>query len=208
MSQHPHELPKPVAAVEFLHHRSAAAHHLALIGLYRAWPGVAALDRTPEALVNAPAAVAPELAPYYWRALGHWASRSWYDTDRSLNQLNAHLQVFVPQLDPSVQKYVLQGVGQALFTDPLADNWVPPAELERFPQAYQEGLLEGWGMALGEEEHFSLLPWRGQESPFWTARTKGLSTRSLSYVRQGKAQFDALLEGPALSTLEPPRHAR
>ena len=111
--------------------------------------------------------------------------------------------MFVPQLDPSVQKYVLQGVGQALFTDPLAANWVPPAELERFPQAYHQGLLEGWGMALGEEDLYSLLPWKSQESPFWIAATKGLSAKGLVSVQRGNAQFDALFEGPAPSALKP-----
>src|SRR5438445_4520904 len=194
MSQHPHELPKAVAAVEFVRHRSAVAHHLALVGIYRSWPLDAALDRTPESLVNAPAAVAPELSPHYWRALGLLAGRYWYEKDQSLSRLNAHLQVFVPRLDPSVQRFVLQGVGQVLFTSLSADDWGPAAELERFPYAYQEGLLEGWGMALGEDERFSPLPWKGQESPFWIASTKGFSARSLVSVQQGKAQFEALFE--------------
>ena len=47
------------------------------------------------------------------------------------NQKNAHLQVFVPRLDPSVQRYVLQGIGQALFPYLIYPPWVPPAELER-----------------------------------------------------------------------------
>jgi 4-amino-4-deoxy-L-arabinose transferase-like glycosyltransferase len=207
MSRHPHELPKAVAAVEFVRHRSAAAHHLALLGIYRSWPrdGRAALDRTLESLVASPAGVPPELLPHYWRALGgYWAGRAWYDTDRSLSQLNARVQAFVPQLKPHVQRYVLQGVGQFLFPYLIATPWVPPAELERFPQAYHQGLLEGWGMALGEDDQFSLLPWKGQESPFWTAWTKGFSARSLSYVQQGKAQFDALFEGAAPSALGPP----
>src|SRR2546422_8852316 len=38
------ELSKAIAAVEFLRHRTPAMHHLALIGIYRAWPVVAALD--------------------------------------------------------------------------------------------------------------------------------------------------------------------
>src|SRR5207253_3640838 len=95
MEQPSNELPKAVAAVEFLRHRTPAAHHLALVGIYRQWPQEAALDRTLEALVTAPAGVAPELAPHYWRALGHLAGRYWYDTDRSLSQLDAHLHVFV-----------------------------------------------------------------------------------------------------------------
>jgi len=66
MDRHPNELPKAVAAVAFLRHRSAAAHHLALVGLYRSWPWVAALDSSPESLANSPAPVTPELQPHYW----------------------------------------------------------------------------------------------------------------------------------------------
>jgi hypothetical protein len=204
MDRHPHELPKAVAAVESVLHRSAAAHHLALVGIYRSWPELASLDASPESLVASPAGVPPELLPHYWRALGYWAGRAWYDTDRSLSLLSARVQAFVPQLEPHVQRYVLQGIGQFLFPYLIATPWVPPAELERFPHAYHQGLLEGWGMALGEDDQFSLLPWKGQESPFWTAWTKGFSARSLSYVQQGKAQFDALFEGPASSALGPP----
>jgi hypothetical protein len=204
MDRHPHELSKAVAAVEFVRHRSAAAHHLALIGIYRTWPRGAALDRTLESLVASPAGVPPELLPHYWRALGYWAGRAWYDTDRSLSQLNARMQAFVPRLTPPVQRSVLQGVGQFLFPYLIATPWVPPAELERFPPAYQQALFEGWGMALGEFDLLEGFPWPGQESPYWMAWTKGLSARSLSYVQQGKAQFDALLEGPASSALKPP----
>jgi len=207
MIRHPDELPKAVAAVEFLRHRSAAAHHLALIGIYRVWPEVASLDASPESLVNAPAGVAPALLPHYWRALGHLAGRYWYEKDRSLSHLNARLHAFVPRLDPSVQRSFLQGVGEFLFTYPISADWVPPAELERFPPAYQEALLEGWGMALGEDEHFSPWPWKGQESPYWRAWTKGFSARSVVSIQQGKAQFEALFEGAASSALEPPHQA-
>src|SRR3989475_1887261 len=198
------ELPKAVAAVEFLRHRSPTAYHLALIGIYRAWPWSAPMDSSPEALANAAAPVAPELLPHYWRALGLWAGRYWYEKDPSLSRLNAHLQVFVPRLDPSVQRYVLQGIGQALFPYLIYPPWVPPAELERFPQVYQEGLLEGWGMALGEDERFSPYPSKGQESLSWMAATKGFSARSLVSIQQGKAQFEALFESPAARALEPP----
>src|SRR5438445_3410102 len=198
------ELPKAVAAVEFLRHRSPTAYHLALIGIYRAWPWSAPMDSSPEALANAPARVAPELLPHYWRALGLLAGRYWFEKDDALNRLNAHLQVFVPRLDPSVQRYVLQGVAQVLFTYLSADNWVLAAELEHFPHAYQEDLLEGWGMALGEDELFSPYPWKGQESLSWMTATKGFSARSLAFVQQGKAQFEALFEGPASRALEPP----
>ncbi len=207
MGRHPSELPKAVAAVEFIRHRKPAMHHLALVGIYRSWPKVTPLDASPESLANAPAAVAPELLPHYWRALGYVAGRYWYEKDRSLSQLNAYLQVFVPRLEPSVQRYVLQGVGERLFHHLIMnpkEPWIPPAKLERFPQAYQEGLLEGWGMALGEDELNTELPWHGQASLVWMAATKGLSSRSLYYVQQGKAQFDALFEGPAPSALEPP----
>ncbi len=203
IGRHPNELPKAVAAVEFVRHRTPAMHHLALVGIYRLWPDVAALDASPEALVNAPAAVAAELSPHYWQALGYMAGRNWYDTERSLSFLNAHLQVFVPRLDPSVQRYVLQGVGQFLYRTHLNNRWVPPAELEHFPHAYQQDLFEGWGMALGEDEHFSPLPWKGQESPFGAAWMKDLSARSLASIQQGKAQFDTLFEGSASSGLEP-----
>jgi 4-amino-4-deoxy-L-arabinose transferase-like glycosyltransferase len=203
--QHRNELPKAVAAVEFLRHRSPEAHHLALVGIYRWWPWGAALDRTPEALANTPASVAPELVPHYWRAIGDLAGRYWYDTDQSLSLLNAHLHVFVPRLDPAVQRYVLQGVGEFLYARRSYTPWVLPAELERFPQVYQPSLLEGWGMALGEAELYSPLPWTGHESLLWLASTKGLSTRSLVSVQQGKAHFDALFEGLAPRALEPPR---
>ena len=91
------------------------------------------------------------------------------------------------------------------FIHLLNTPWVPPAELERFPHAYQEGLLEGWGMALGEVEHFSILPWKGHDNPFSAVWTRGLSARSLVSVQQGKAQFDTLFEGPASSALKPTR---
>jgi 4-amino-4-deoxy-L-arabinose transferase-like glycosyltransferase len=207
MAQHPNELSTAVASVEFVRHRSPASHHLALIGIYRTWPWDAALDSSPEALVKSPAAVAPEVSPYYWQALGHLAGRYWYSNDRSPSLLNAHLQVFVPLLDPSVQRSFLQGVGQSLFTTHVINRWFAPIELERFPHAYQEGIFEGWGRALGEDELFSPLPWKGQESPYWMAWTKGLSERSLTSVQRGKAQFEALFEGPAASALKKSRHA-
>src|SRR2546425_4809701 len=132
MARHPNELPKAVAAVEFVRHHSAAAHHLALIGVYRAWPWSAAVVSSPESLAHSPAPVAPELSPHYWRAPGPLAGRSWNDTDHPLSLLNAHLQAFVPRLDPKVQTYFLQGVGQAVFTVPYPSiaSWVSPAELE------------------------------------------------------------------------------
>src|SRR5207245_6211012 len=104
MDRHLNELPKAVAAVEFLRHRSATAHHLALVGIYRSWPNLASLDASPEALANAPAGVTPEVSPHYWRAVGHLAGRYWYEKDQSLSRLNAQQQVFVPLLDPSVQR--------------------------------------------------------------------------------------------------------
>ncbi|TLY46573.1 MAG: hypothetical protein E6K59_00110 [Nitrospirae bacterium] len=205
---HRSELPKAVAAVEFVRHRSATAHHLALIGIYRAWPWFAAVDSSPEALVTAPSPVAPEMQAHYWRALGLLAGRYWYEKDQSLSRLNAHLQVFVPRLDSSVQRFVLQGVGQVLFTYLSADNWALTAELERFPPAYQEGLLEGWGMALGEDALFSPYPWEGHEKLLWRAATKGFTARSLVSIQQGKAQFEALFKGAAARALEPPLNER
>jgi hypothetical protein len=193
------DVEKAAAAVKFLEHRSPAAHHLALVGLYRRWwPTPIALDKPPEALVTTPAAVAPALAPHYWRVFGYWASRSWYNNERSLSLLHAHLHAFVPRLDPSVQRAFLQGVGELLF-DFIYTRSVAPADLERFPRPYQESLLEGWGMALGEAE----LPYpyysTGHESLSWIAATKGFSARSLVSVQQGKAQFEVLFEGAALS---------
>ena len=202
--RHRSELPKAVAAVEFVRHRSATAHHLALVGIYRSWPNLASLDVSPEALANAPADVTPEVFPHYWRAVGHLAGRYWYEKDQSLSRLNAQLQVFVPRLDPSVQRFVLQGVGQALFATLSADDWVLAAELERFSHVYQEGLLEGWGMALGEDALFPQYPWEGHERLLWRAATKGFSARSLASIRRGKAQFEALFEGPAPRALERP----
>src|SRR5207245_10795071 len=106
-------------------------------------------------------------------------------------------------LEQVVQRPFLQGVGQALFSYPIAPDWTPPVKLECFPHAHQEGLLEGWGMALGEDERFSPYPWQGQESLLWRAATKGFSARSLVSIRQGKAQFDALFEGPVARALAP-----
>jgi hypothetical protein len=205
MFRHSNELPQAVAGVEFVSHRSAAAHHLALVGIYRAWPRLAALDSSPESLANSPIPVAPALAPHYWRALGYFAGRYWYDTDRSLSRLNAHLQQFIPQLDPSVHRYVLQGVGELIFDQLVYTPWVAPAELDRFPHAYQEGLLEGWGVAIGDAL-FSPFPWTGHwsRSLLWIAATKGFSARSVSYIQQGKAQFDALFEAPVPRGLTPP----
>jgi len=208
MERNPKELHKAVVAVEFLRHRTPAMHHLALIGIYRTWPWDAALDSSPEALANAPAEVAPALSPHYWRALGLLAGRYWYDKERSLSLLNAHLQVLVPRLKPSVQRSFLQGVGQSLFTTHVINRWFAPIEPERFPPAYQSSLFEGWGMALGEEELYSPFPWKGQESPVWMGATKGLAARSLASVQQGRAQFEALFEDPASSALEPLRHGR
>ena len=186
---------KAVGAVKFLELRSPTLHRLALIGIYRVWPQGTALDTSPQWLADSPAGVAPELQPHYWRGLGHLAGRYWYDKDRSLSQLNAHVQSFVPRLDSSVQRYFLQGIGELLF-DRLVDTpWVPRAEraqMERFPEAYRQGLFEGWGMALGESDLLSGLPWKGHASPYWLVATQGLSERSKSYVQQGKAQFEAL----------------
>ena len=85
-------------------------------------------------------------------------------------------------------------------------------EVIEFPQfhppAFQEGLLQGWGMALGEDALFSLYPWEGHERLLWRAATKGFSARSLMSIRQGKAQFDALFEGAAERALEPPFNER
>src|SRR2546426_12166774 len=208
IDRHRNELPKAVAAVEFLRHRSPGAHHLALVGIYRQWPRGAALDRTPESLVNPPADVAPEVFPHYWRAIGHLADRYWSEKDQSLSLLNAHLPAFVSRLGPSVQRSFLPGVRHALFTYPGTAKWLPPVELERMPQDYQEGLLEGLGVEIGEFELFSGLPSTDHESLLWMASTKGFSARSLASMQQGKAQFDALFEGPASRALKPPHDAR
>src|SRR5207253_11241242 len=107
-------LPKSVAAVGYVRPRSAASYPHALVGIYRQWAQSAALDSTPQSLLNSPAPLTPELQSHYWRALGHLAGRSWHEGDHSLSQLNAHLQAFVPRLDLSVQRSFLQGVGQAV----------------------------------------------------------------------------------------------
>jgi hypothetical protein len=193
------DLKKAVAAVTFLERRSPTLHRLALIGIYRVWPQITVLDAGPESLADSPARVAPEMQPHYWRAVGYLAGRYWYDKDRSLSQLNGHVHAFLPWLDPSVQRYFLQGVGRLLFTHLTGT----PAKVERLPQAYQQGLFEGWGMELGEHDLFSGDPWKGRESPFWTAWTRGLSDRSQSYIQQGKEQFGAFFE----SALEPTRPA-
>jgi len=137
--------------------------------------------------------------------MGYLTGRSWYTKDRSLSLLTARVQAFVPRLDPSVQRSFLQGIGELLFDNRVSDShWGVPAELERFPHAYQEGLLEGWGMALGEDELYSELPLTGHASLLRIAATKGFSARSLVSIREGKAQFDALVEGPDSNALEPP----
>src|SRR5438445_535217 len=207
MSPHAKELAKAVAEVEFLRHRSPAAHHLALVGIYRSWPEqFAFLDASPEALVNHPGAVDPKLSPHYWRAVGHQAGHYWHNTEHSLGLLDAHLHAFLPKLSPSVQRYVLHGDGNAL-SNHCAVVPFPPAEIERSPEAYQQGLWEGWGMGMHEYDTMPLFPWQGSESLYWMAWTKGLSARSLVFIQQGYAQLDALFQGPAPSGLEPPRHA-
>src|SRR5437660_960771 len=204
MRRHPNELTKAVAAVEFLRHRSATAHHLALIGIYRTWPWLAALNSSPEALAKSPAAVAPASAPHYWRAIGDLAGRYWYDADQSLSLLNARLQAFVPRLDPAVQRSFLQGVGEFLSVRIRSTPWVAPAELEHFAPAYHQALFEGWGMALGEDQFFYSTD---NGSFLWTAWAKGLSARSLVSIQQGRAQFEALFEEPTSRVLKPPRQA-
>src|SRR5437870_2824078 len=207
MSPHAKELAKAVAEVEFLRHRSPLAHHLALVGIYRSWPEqFAFLDASPEALVNHPGAVDPKLSPHYWRAVGHQAGHYWHNTEHSLGLLDAHLHAFLPNLSPSVQRYVLQGVGTVLFHHHGIIPF-PPAEIEQSLQAYQQGLLEGWGMALRDLDYLPLFPWQGSESLYWMASTKGLSARSLIFIQQGQAQLDALFQEPAASALKPPRHA-
>ena len=204
IERHPHELSKAIAAVEFLRHRLATSHRLALVGIYRKWARLATHDRALESLVNAPAAMAPELTPHYWRAIGYWAGRSRFVTERSLSRLSADLRSYMLRLDPSAQRAFLQGVGQGLFTRLFFRSRIMRAQIERFfPQAYHQDLFEGWGMALGEFEMYSLVSWKGHESLLWVVSTKGLSARSLAYIQQGKAQFEALFEGPAPSTLEP-----
>src|SRR2546428_12278528 len=95
---------------------------------------------------------------------------------------------------------------RSLFTRLFFRSRIMRAQIERFfPQAYHQDLFEGWGMALGEFEMYSLVSWKGHESLLWVVSTKGLSARSLAYIQQGKAQFEALFEGPAPSTLEPRR---
>ena len=206
MSPHAKELSKAVADVEFLRHRSPAAHHLALVGIYRSWPEqFAFLDASPEALVNHPGAVDPKLSPHYWRAVGHQAGHYWHNTEHSLSLLNTRLQAFLPRLTPSVQRYVLQGVGTVLFHHHGMIPF-PPAEIEQSLQAYQQGLWEGWGMGIHEFDNLPLFPWQGSESLYWMAWTKGLSARSLMFIQQGQAQLDVLFQGLAPSALEPPRH--
>jgi len=208
MQPHAKELSKAVADVEFLRHRSAAAHHLALVGIYRSWPEqFAFLDASPEVLVNHPGALDPKLSPHYWRAVGHQAAHYWYNTEHSLGLLNAHLQAFLPRLSPSVQRYILQGVGTSLFHHHSSTPF-PPSEIEQSPQAYQQGLFEGWGMALREFDYQTRFPWHGSESLYWMDLTKGLSPRSLMFIQQGQAQLDALFQGPPASALGPTRHAQ
>lgn len=197
------DVEKAVAAVKFLGLRSPTLHRLALIGIYRVWPVSTALGTRPESRADSPAGVAPEVRPHYWRAVGRFAGRYWYDKDRPLSQLNVHVQSFLPRLDPSVQRCFLQGVGEFLFDRLLDTPWVLPAEIERFPEAYQQVLFEGLGMQLGEFDLSSGLPWKGHESLYWIVLTKGLSERSKLYMQQGKEQFEALFE----NALEPTRPA-
>ena len=105
-----------------------------------------------------------------------------------------------------MQQSFLQGVRELLYDHRLITPWVAPAELERFPHAYQEGIYEGWGMALGDDALFSLFSWagHGSRSLLWIAATKDFSARSVSYIQQGKAQFEALFEGPVQRGLTPP----
>src|SRR5207253_6350005 len=50
MVRHPNDLPKAVAAVEFLRHRTPAMHHLAWVGTYHQCRRKAARARTPTCL--------------------------------------------------------------------------------------------------------------------------------------------------------------
>ena len=97
----------------------------------------------------------------------------------------------MPNLDPAVRKYFLQGVGQSLFVAPPVHVWIAPRD---FPPPYEQDLLTGWGMALGNFELVSNLPWKGPDSPFWSAWIRGLSSSNLEAIQDGKAQFDEIFQ--------------
>jgi hypothetical protein len=205
------DLSKAVASVDFLRQQSTESYHSAVFGIYRAWSRYANLDATPESLTDPPIAIAPEVQPHYWRALGHYAARYWYETDHSLEPLHAHLPSLLIRLVPQAQRYALQGVGRFLFSrwkaDPIFTLPFAPAELERFPQAYHQGLFQGAGMYLREIHLFPPLSWHSDKRTLWKPYTRGLSETSVSYIHEGEKQFLALFEGPASSALEGPRHA-
>ena len=198
MSRHRNDVPKAMEALNFLQQQSTDFYRVALCGLYRLWPQQADLQASPESLINKPVVVSPEVKPHYWRAVGHYAGRYWQQTDRSLGHLDAQLQPFLPKLDPSVQRYVLQGVGWFLFTQDtpgfLLARSIAPKELERPPAAYHRGLFEGVGMALGESSFFPWISWKRKPSPLWDMYTKGLADRNAMYIQEGRQQFSALFE--------------
>src|SRR5439155_12235519 len=85
-------------------------------------------------------------------------------------------------------------------TSPL----VPPGRVEDFPPTHPPALFQGRGMALGEDEFFYSTDYG---SFLWTAWAKGLSAKSLVSIQQGRAQFEALFEGPASRAVQPLRQA-
>ncbi len=198
MSKHRNDVPKAMASVEFLQQHSAASFRLALFGIYRLWPQQADLQARPESLISKPVVVSPEVEPHYLRALGHYAGRYWHQKDRSLGHLNVQLQSFLPRFDPSVQRYVLQGIGRFLFTLVTPGYVFPrsfaPRELESLPTATHRGIFEGVGMALGESDFFPWISWKRQPSPLWDTYTKGLADRNVIYIQESRKQFSALFE--------------
>lgn len=200
MSRYRNDLPRAMETLNFLRQRSSAFYPVALFGLYRLWPQQADLRASPESLINQPVAVAPAVKPHYWRALGHYAGRYWHQTDRSLGRLDAQLQSFLPKVDPSAQRYVLQGVGWFLFTQGtpgfLFARSIDPNELEGAPAAYHRGLFEGVGLALGESSFFPWISWKRNPSPLWEMYTKGLAEPNVEYIREGRKEFLAIFDGP------------
>lgn len=209
ISRDRNDLAQAIAEVGFLRSRSPEAYHLAIAGIYRLWAQRADPLVPPETLSHLVGGKVPEILPYSWRALGYYAAHYWSQTDGSLDYLNRQLQTFIPRLDPTVQRYALQGVGQFLFSRgtiwPVFALPFAPSQLERFPSTYQQGLFEGAGMELGESRLAPWFSWRSDIGPgphqlligsVRQASTRGLSETSVTYIREGARQLMVMLELP------------
>lgn len=184
------DLARAVKDLEFLRYGQPVSHDLAIAGVLSSWSRQAALNTIPEVLTSVSMRPFVALSPHFWRAVGHLAGRYWLEADHSWDGLDSHLQPFASQLEPALATYFLQGVGESLFAQPNGGRGISTRALS---SPYEVELLEGWGIASAYFELQEPLPWKGDESPFWTTWTQGLSSAALRSVQRGRAQFDSLL---------------